>query len=55
MCVKDSEHIARAGLPGGGPWLWRTLVLSLFQAVVLPSGFRTTVQPLRWISTWWWN
>jgi len=28
--------------------------LSLFQAVVVPSGFSTTVQPLRWISTWWW-
>ena len=35
-------------------WLWRILVLSLFQAVVVPSGFSTTVQPLRWISTWWW-
>jgi hypothetical protein len=35
----------------GGPWLWRILVLSLFQAVVVPSGLSTTVQPLRWIST----
>ena len=30
----------------GGPWLWSTLVLSLFQAVVVPSGFTTRVQPL---------
>ena len=29
----------------GGLWLWMILVLSLFQAVVVPSGFRTTVQP----------
>ncbi len=39
----------------GGPWLWSTLVLSLFQAVVVPSGFRIRVQPHRWITTWWWN
>ena len=32
-----------------------TLVLSLFQAVVVPSGFRTRVQPQRWMTTWWWN
>ena len=45
------------GHPGrtGGPWLCRTLVLSVFQAVVVPSGFRTSVQPHRWITTWWWN
>jgi hypothetical protein len=30
------------------------LVLSLFHAVVVPSGFRTTVQPHRWMTTWWW-
>jgi hypothetical protein len=29
--------------------------LYLFQAVVVPSGFRTRVQPQRWITTWWWN
>ncbi len=42
------------GHPGrtGGPWLWRTFVLSLFQAVVVPSGFRTRVQPQRWMTTW---
>jgi hypothetical protein len=42
------------GYPGrtGGPWLCRTFVLSLFQAVVVPSGFRTSVQPHRWITTW---
>jgi len=47
--------LARPGYPAraGGPWLWRILVLSLFQAVVVPSGLRMTVQPLRWISTWW--
>ena len=33
--------------PDRGPWLWSTLVLSLFQAVVVPSGFRTRVQPHR--------
>ena len=33
----------------GGPWLCSTLVLSLFHAVVVPSGFRTRVQPHRWI------
>ena len=35
---------AQPGL-AGGLWLWMILVLSLFQAVVVPSGFRTTVQP----------
>jgi hypothetical protein len=29
------------------------LVLSLFQAVVVPSGLATRVQPRRWIMTWW--
>jgi membrane-bound metal-dependent hydrolase YbcI (DUF457 family) len=29
----------------GGPWLCRIFVLSLFHAVVVPSGFSTTVQP----------
>jgi hypothetical protein len=42
------RHPARAG----GLWLCRTLVLSLFHAVVVPSGFRTRVQPHRWITTW---
>ena len=43
------------GYPGrtGGPWLCRTLVLSGFHAVVVPSGFRTSVQPHRWMTTWW--
>jgi hypothetical protein len=46
---------ARPGCPGshpgraGGPWLCSTLVRSLFQAVVVPSGFSTRVQPCRWI------
>ena len=42
----------RAGYPAraGGPWLCRTLVRSGFQAVVVPSGFRTRVQPHRWIT-----
>jgi PPOX class probable F420-dependent enzyme len=37
------------GHPGrtGGPWLWSTLVLSLFHAVVVPSWFRTRVHPHR--------
>ena len=41
------------GMPGryparaGGPWLCSTLVLSLFQAVVVPSGLTTRVQPRR--------
>ena len=39
----------------GGLWLCSTFVLSLFHAVVVPSGFRTSVQPHRWITTWWWK
>ena len=39
----------------GGPWLCRTLVRSGFHAVVVPSGLSTSVQPHRWITTWWWN
>ena len=41
------------GYPGraGGPWLCRTLVRSGFQAVVVPSGLSTRVQPQRWITT----
>ena len=31
----------------GGLWLRRTLVLSLFQAAVVPSGLRMRVQPWR--------
>ena len=44
----------RVAYPGraGGPWLCRILVRSLFQAVVAPSGFRTTVQPHWWMTTW---
>src|SRR6266852_3533153 len=38
----------------GGLWLWRTLVLAGFHAVVVPSGFRTSVQPHRWMTTSWW-
>jgi hypothetical protein len=34
----------------GGLWLWRILVRSGFQAVVVPSGLRTRVQPQRWIT-----
>src|SRR5689334_11542466 len=36
---------ARYPARAGGPWLRRTLVLSLFQAVVVPSGLRIRVQP----------
>src|ERR1700759_2081990 len=39
----------------GGPWLWSTLVLFLFHALVVPSGLTTRVQPQRWITIWWWN
>jgi hypothetical protein len=35
----------------GGLWLCRTLVLSLFHAVVVPSGCKISVQPQRWITT----
>jgi len=37
----------QGGHPGrtGGPWLCRTLVRSLFHAVVVPSGFSTRIQP----------
>ncbi len=41
-------YLARAG----GPWLCSTFVLSLFHAVVVPSGFSTRVQPQRWMTTW---
>lgn len=57
------ERRKSAGLPGvvthcqgshpgrtGGLWLLRTLVLSGFHAVVVPSGFRTRVHPQRWIA-----
>ena len=39
----------RGGHPGraGGLWVCRILVLSGFHAVVVPSGFRTSVQPHR--------
>ena len=48
-----SGSVAPLGAPGapgcyparaGGPWLWSTLVLSLFQAVVVPSGLTTRVR-----------
>ena len=44
----------RGGYPAlaGGLWLCRTLVRSRFQAVVVPSGLRTRVQPQRWMTTW---
>jgi amino acid transporter len=35
----------------GGLWLRRTLLWSRFHAVVVPSGWRTRVQPIRWIIT----
>jgi hypothetical protein len=56
-CTRSMTRTSGSGLngvtspPGGHPglagglWLWMTLVLSLFHAVVVPSGFRTTVQP----------
>ena len=44
----------RGCYPGraGGPWLCRTFVLSLFQAVVVPSGLRIRVQPHWWMTIW---
>src|SRR5690348_18066528 len=48
-------RMAAAGGPGryparaGGLWLCRTRVLSLFHAVVVPSGLTTRVQPQRWM------
>ena len=44
---------AGGGYPAraGGPWLCRTLVRSLFHAVVVPSPFRARVQPQWWITT----
>ena len=43
---------ATDGYPGwaGGPWLCSTFVLSGFQALVVPSGFRTSVQPHLWMT-----
>jgi len=35
----------------GGLWLRSTLVRSRFHAVVVPSGLRTSDQPIRWIMT----
>ena len=44
----ESRYPARAG----GPWLCKVLVLSLFRAVVVPSGLSTRVHPHRWMTTW---
>ena len=43
---------ARVGYPvrAGGLWLCRIRVLSLFHAVVVPSGLTTRVQPQRWMA-----
>jgi hypothetical protein len=51
------QHPGEGGAGGyparaGGLWLCRTLVLSGFHALVVPSGFSTSVQPHRWITTW---
>jgi hypothetical protein len=48
-----TRRLTSGGYPGraGGPWLWSTLVLSGFQALVVPSGFRTRVQPHLWMTT----
>ena len=53
--IERFRAVRGRSLPGPGGWLWlcRTLVLSGFHAVVVPSGFRTRVQPHRWITTWW--
>jgi hypothetical protein len=31
------------------------LLRSGLHAVVVPSALRTSVQPHRWMTTWWWN
>ena len=43
MTLRPGRYPARAG----GPWLWSTLVLFLFHALVVPSGLTTRVQPQR--------
>jgi NAD(P)-dependent dehydrogenase (short-subunit alcohol dehydrogenase family) len=54
--VADSGVVDSPGVPGplpgpgGWPWLCSTFVLSLFHAVVVPSGLRIRVQPHRWIA-----
>ena len=52
-CMPSLVFQSGGGYPAraGGPWLCRTLVLSLFHAVVVPSGLTTRVQPHRWITT----
>ena len=45
-------NVPQGAARAGGPWLCSTLVRSLFQAVVVPSGLSTRVQPHRWITTW---
>ncbi len=42
---------ARYPARAGGLWLRSTLDLSRFHAIVVPSGYRTRVQPIRWIIT----
>ena len=48
-CESRRPRACRAPYPAraGGPWLCRTLVLFLFHAVVVPSGFTISVQPQR--------
>src|SRR6185437_13104207 len=45
------RELSPGGYPAraGGPWLCRVLVLSLFHALVVPSGFTTSVKPQRWM------
>jgi CubicO group peptidase (beta-lactamase class C family) len=53
-CIRGgiTGHPDPGGYPAraGGLWLCRTLVLSLFHAVVVPSGLTTRVQPQRWMT-----
>jgi len=53
--IRHPVPTAGAAYPAraGGLWLWRILVRSGFQAVVVPSGFRTRLQPRLWITIWW--
>ena len=45
--IETSRHEKCYPARAGGLWLRRTLDRSRFQAVVVPSGLRTRVQPLR--------
>jgi hypothetical protein len=47
LCSGRRSASPRYPALAGGPWLCRTVVLSLFHAVVVPSGCKISVQPQR--------